>query len=54
MKVLVAGANGYTGRLLIKFVAKTMIAAIQEPNAFHKAFEMVSGDTQIEEALKSL
>lgn len=35
-------------------VAKTMIAAIQEPNTFHKAFEMVSGDTQIEEALKSL
>lgn len=35
-------------------VAKTMIAAIQEPNAFHKAFEMVSGDVQIEDALKSL
>ncbi|WP_010529996.1 SDR family oxidoreductase [Lentibacillus jeotgali] len=35
-------------------VAKTMIAAIQEPNAFHKAFEMVSGDMQIEEALKRL
>ncbi|GAA0592023.1 SDR family oxidoreductase [Virgibacillus siamensis] len=35
-------------------VAKTMIAAIQEPNAFHKAFEMVSGKVQIEEALKSL
>ncbi|ASN04594.1 SDR family oxidoreductase [Virgibacillus necropolis] len=35
-------------------VAKTMIAAIQEPNAYHKAFEMVSGDVQIEEALKSL
>ncbi|SFD40479.1 NAD(P)H-binding [Lentibacillus persicus] len=35
-------------------VAKTMIASIQEPNAYHKAFEMISGDTQIEEALKSL
>lgn len=35
-------------------VAKTMIAAIQEPNAFHKAFEMISGDVQIEDALKSL
>lgn len=35
-------------------VAKTMIAAIQEPNAYHKAFEMISGDVQIEEALKSL
>lgn len=35
-------------------VAKTMIAAIQEANTFHKAFEMISGDTQIEEALKSL
>ncbi|WP_174614602.1 SDR family oxidoreductase [Virgibacillus ihumii] len=35
-------------------VAKTMIAAIEQPNAFHKAFEMISGDTQIEEALKSL
>ncbi|ALX48575.1 SDR family oxidoreductase [Lentibacillus amyloliquefaciens] len=35
-------------------VAKTMIAAIQEPNAYHKAFEMVSGDTQIEDALKKL
>ncbi|RWZ58809.1 SDR family oxidoreductase [Halobacillus fulvus] len=35
-------------------VAKTMIAAIQEPNAYHKTFEMISGDTQIEDALKSL
>jgi uncharacterized protein YbjT (DUF2867 family) len=35
-------------------VAKTMIAALQEPNAYHKTFEMISGDTQIEEALKSL
>ncbi|WP_430790680.1 SDR family oxidoreductase [Virgibacillus flavescens] len=35
-------------------VAKTMIAAIQEPNAYHKAFEMISGDVQIEDALKSL
>ncbi|MFZ3576970.1 SDR family oxidoreductase [Virgibacillus sp. DJP39] len=35
-------------------VAKTMIAAIQEQNAYHKAFEMISGDVQIEEALKSL
>lgn len=31
-----------------------MIAAIQEPSAYHKAFEMISGDVQIEEALKSL
>lgn len=35
-------------------VAKTMIAALQEPNAYHKTFEMISGDTQIEEALKTL
>ncbi|MCP3030986.1 SDR family oxidoreductase [Halobacillus sp. A1] len=35
-------------------VAKTMIAAIQEPNAYHKTFELISGDTQIEEALKNL
>lgn len=35
-------------------VAKTMIAAIQEPNAYHKAFEMISGDVQIEDALRSL
>lgn len=35
-------------------VAKTLIAAIEEPNVFHKAFEMVSGDTQIEEALKNV
>ncbi len=35
-------------------VAKTIIAALQEPNAFHKAFEVISGDTQIEEALKTL
>ncbi|TFJ92535.1 SDR family oxidoreductase [Lentibacillus salicampi] len=35
-------------------VAKTMIAAIQEPNTFHKAFEMVSGNTQIEDALKQV
>ncbi|ARI75891.1 SDR family oxidoreductase [Halobacillus mangrovi] len=35
-------------------VAKTMIAALQDPNAYHKTFEMISGDTQIEEALKTL
>lgn len=35
-------------------VAKTMIAAIEERNTYHKTFEMVSGDTQIEDALKSL
>ncbi|SFK41151.1 Uncharacterized conserved protein YbjT, contains NAD(P)-binding and DUF2867 domains [Halobacillus dabanensis] len=35
-------------------VAKTMIAVLQEPNAYHKTFEMVSGDTQIEDALKTL
>jgi uncharacterized protein YbjT (DUF2867 family) len=35
-------------------VAKTMIAALQEANAYHKTFEMVSGDTQIEDALKTL
>lgn len=35
-------------------VAKTMISALQEPNAYHKTFEMISGDTQIEDALKSL
>ena len=35
-------------------VAKTMIASLQEPNAYHKTFEMISGDTQIEEALKTL
>ncbi|QAS53151.1 SDR family oxidoreductase [Halobacillus litoralis] len=35
-------------------VAKTMIAALQEQNAYHKTFELISGDTQIEEALKTL
>ncbi|WP_028782022.1 SDR family oxidoreductase [Thalassobacillus devorans] len=35
-------------------VAKTMIAALEEPNAYRKTFEMVEGDTQIEDALKSL
>ncbi|MCA0971203.1 SDR family oxidoreductase [Halobacillus litoralis] len=35
-------------------VAKTMIACLQEPNAYHKTFEMIQGDTQIEDALKSL
>ncbi|MFC3040804.1 SDR family oxidoreductase [Virgibacillus xinjiangensis] len=35
-------------------VAKTMISALQEPNAYHKTFEMISGDTQIEDALRSL
>ncbi|MFQ3545303.1 SDR family oxidoreductase [Halobacillus rhizosphaerae] len=35
-------------------VAKTMIAALNEANAYHKTFELVSGETQIEEALKSL
>ncbi|MFD1017830.1 SDR family oxidoreductase [Thalassobacillus hwangdonensis] len=35
-------------------VAKTMIASLNEPNAYHKTFEMIEGDTQIEEALKQL
>lgn len=35
-------------------VAKTMISVLQEPNAYHKTFEMISGDTQIEEALRTL
>ncbi len=35
-------------------VAKTMIACLEEANAYHKTFELVEGDTQIEEALKSL
>ncbi|WP_226581738.1 SDR family oxidoreductase [Halobacillus litoralis] len=35
-------------------VAKTLIASLEEPNAYHKTFEMIAGDTQIEEALKSL
>lgn len=35
-------------------VARTIISCLQEPNAYHKTFEMISGDTQIEDALKSL
>ncbi|SEH48444.1 NAD(P)H-binding [Halobacillus karajensis] len=35
-------------------VAKTMIAVLQEPNDYHKTFEMISGDTQIEDALRTL
>ncbi|HLQ96560.1 MAG TPA: SDR family oxidoreductase [Pseudogracilibacillus sp.] len=35
-------------------VAKTMIATLEEENTYHKTFEMISGDTQIEEALKNL
>ncbi len=35
-------------------VAKTMIAALEEANAYHKTFEMVQGETQIEDALKNL
>ncbi|MFG6147155.1 SDR family oxidoreductase [Halobacillus sp. B23F22_1] len=35
-------------------VAKTMITCMQYQNAYHKTFEMISGDTQIEEALKTL
>lgn len=35
-------------------VAKTMIATLEEQNTYHKAFEVVSGDTQIEDALKNL
>ncbi|WP_082232493.1 SDR family oxidoreductase [Halobacillus massiliensis] len=35
-------------------VAKTIISSLQEPNAYHKTFELISGDTQIEEALKNL
>ncbi|WP_181347605.1 SDR family oxidoreductase [Thalassobacillus sp. CUG 92003] len=35
-------------------VAKTMIQCLEEQSVFHKTFEMVSGDTPIEEALRSL
>lgn len=35
-------------------VAKTMIASLEEPSTYNKTFELISGDTQIEEALKKL
>lgn len=35
-------------------VAKTMIATLEEANTFHKTFELISGNTQIEDALKNL
>lgn len=43
-----------SGTISREDVAKTMIAALQEPQAYHKTFEMIEGDTQIEDALKSL
>lgn len=35
-------------------VAKTMIATLDEPNTYDRTFEVVSGDTQIEDALRNL
>ncbi|WP_043932410.1 SDR family oxidoreductase [Bacillus sp. EB01] len=35
-------------------VAKTILAVIDHENAYNKAFDLVSGETQIEEAIKSL
>lgn len=35
-------------------VAKTMIATLEEPNTYHETFELVTGATQIEDALKNL
>lgn len=48
------GNNLERGSIPRADVAKTMIATIQEPSTYHKAFEMIAGDVQIEEALKSL
>lgn len=35
-------------------VAKTMIATLEEQNTYRRTFELVSGDTQIEDALRDL
>ncbi|MBH0230422.1 SDR family oxidoreductase [Halobacillus yeomjeoni] len=51
---IVVGETVEQGTIPRADVAKAMIAALQEPNAYHKTFEMISGDTQIEDALKSL
>lgn len=48
------GEKVEAGQISRADVAKTMISALEEPNAYHKTFEMIQGDTQIEEALKSL
>ncbi|MCM3570270.1 SDR family oxidoreductase [Neobacillus mesonae] len=35
-------------------VAKTVVAALTEENTFRRSFDLISGDTPIEEALKSI
>lgn len=49
-----AGDSVGQGEVPREDVAKTIISVLQEPNAYHKTFEMISGDTQIEEALQQL
>lgn len=35
-------------------VAKTMIQSLEEQNTYHRTFELISGDLQIEDALRNL
>jgi uncharacterized protein YbjT (DUF2867 family) len=35
-------------------VARTIVQSLDEPNTYKKAFDLMSGDTEIAEALKSL
>ncbi|ALC91458.1 sugar epimerase [Bacillus sp. FJAT-18017] len=52
-KVTVA-ENLERGSIPREDVAKTILAVIDQENAFNKAFDLVSGETPIEDAIKSL
>lgn len=49
-----AAENLERGFIAREDVARTIVAAIDEPNTYKRAFDLISGDTDIEEALKTL
>ena len=49
-----AGSLGRYGEVSREDVALTFAAALEEPNTSRKTFELLAGDTSIEESLKSV
>ncbi|WP_339212017.1 SDR family oxidoreductase [Aeribacillus sp. FSL K6-3256] len=52
--LVTAAENLPVGYIPRKDVARTIVQALDEPNTYRKAFDLMSGDKEISEALKSL
>lgn len=49
-----AAENLSSGSIPREDVAKTIVTALKEENTFHRSFDLMSGDTSIEDALKRI